>query len=219
MSRRAVFLDRDGVINENRDDYVTSPEQFRFLPGALDALAILAGTPFALVVVTNQSAVGRGRLSADTLRDIHDRMLARIDAAGGRIDAVYTCVHRPEDGCLCRKPQAGLLYKAASDLNLDLDGSYFIGDAASDVRAALVAGCQAVLVETGQGQAAHIALARDGVHAYQTAGDLAVAVDQILAREAREEEQQRRRRLDMATTSSGDRRRSAAPAVAPLGNR
>jgi HAD superfamily hydrolase (TIGR01662 family) len=163
------------------------------------------------VVVTNQSAVGRGRISAQTLRGIHDRMLAHIYAAGGRIDAVYTCVHRPDDGCLCRKPRAGLLHKAAADLNVDLDGSYLIGDAASDVRAALTAGCQAVLVETGQGQAAHIALARDGIHAYQTAGDLAGAVDHILARE---EEQQRRRRLHLVTTSSRDRRRSAAPAIA-----
>jgi D-glycero-D-manno-heptose 1,7-bisphosphate phosphatase len=180
---RALFLDRDGVINHDRNDYVTSPDAFRFLPGALEALAAVAAKAFAVVVVTNQSAVGRGRLTTHMLDQIHARMLEDVRAAGGRIDAIYTCPHRPEASCVCRKPRTELLHRAASELGVELEVSYFVGDAASDVQAALAAGCQPLLVRTGRGLTARAELARNHIRDYWLAADLLQAVKLILARE------------------------------------
>jgi len=180
---KAVFLDRDGVINENRDNYVKSLTEFHFLPGALEALALLATTPLAVVVVTNQSAVGRGRMSEATLTAIHDWMLARVRDAGGRIDAVYTCPHRPEDACSCRKPQPHLLYQAAWELGIDLQRSVFVGDSVSDARAARAAGCDFILVLTGHGLEARAELARVGGQDHAVAATLKEAIEQLLARE------------------------------------
>jgi D-glycero-D-manno-heptose 1,7-bisphosphate phosphatase len=180
---RAVFLDRDGVINRNLDHYVTRSEEFRFLPGALASLVALAASPLAVVIVTNQSAVGRGYMAVGILDDIHRRMLQRVRVAGGRIDSIYACVHRPEDGCSCRKPQAGLLCRAAIELGLDLQASYLVGDAASDVQAALAAGCRPILVLTGRGPAARVELARQHLQGYWVAEDLPHAVGLILTRE------------------------------------
>jgi D-glycero-D-manno-heptose 1,7-bisphosphate phosphatase len=177
---RCVFIDRDGVLNQERSDYVRRVEDFSFLPGATVALAALAATPFGVAVVTNQSAVGRGYLTPVGLAEIHEHMLSAVRAARGRIDAIYVCPHRPEDGCACRKPKAGLLLRAAEELGVDLAGSYLIGDAASDVEAALAVGCRSVLVLTGRGPAARRALAERGVHAYDVAPDLGAAVEHIL---------------------------------------
>jgi D-glycero-D-manno-heptose 1,7-bisphosphate phosphatase len=150
--RRAVFLDRDGVINVNRSDYVKSEEEFAFLPGALEALRRLASLPLSIVIVSNQSAIGRGLISASTVDQINQQMVAQITAAGGRVDLVRYCPHRPDEGCHCRKPEPGLLVDAANLLGLDLPESYMIGDAASDIEAAQRVGCRAILVRTGRGQ-------------------------------------------------------------------
>ena len=182
---KAVLLDRDGVINRNRLDYVTRPEEFRFLPGAIEALAGLAASPFRVVVVTNQSAVGRGRMNAEMLAGIHDRMLERVHAAGGRIDAIYACPHLPEDSCPCRKPAPGLLQQAARDLSFDLEASFFIGDAVSDVHAAMAVGCQPILVLTGHGPKSRLELARRHVRTHWIAENLLHAVTLLLAREGR----------------------------------
>ena len=152
MRRRAVFLDRDGVINENRPDYVKSWDEYVFLPGALEALRQLATSDFAILVISNQSAVGRGLISPQQLEDIHRRMVQEIERSGGRIDAIECCPHRPADGCGCRKPRPGLLQRAAARFDLDLTASYLVGDAQTDVEAALNAGCQPILVRTGRGQ-------------------------------------------------------------------
>lgn len=147
---RAVFLDRDGVINRNRPDYVKAWEEFEFLPGALKALERLAGSPFYIVVVTNQSAVGRGLLSWQDLEEIHARMEMEIRQAGGRLNGVYCCPHTPADLCDCRKPSPGLLLRAAKDLNLDLGASWLIGDSLNDVAAAQAVGVRPILVNTRQ---------------------------------------------------------------------
>src|SRR5262245_42634607 len=128
---RAIFLDRDGVICENRSDHVKSWAEFKFLPGAKNGLATLSRLGLPIIVVTNQAVIGRGIISADVVEDIHQRMLAEITAWGGRIDRVIYCPHRPEDECLCRKPKPGMLLQAAQELNLDLSQSYLVGDAAS----------------------------------------------------------------------------------------
>ena len=113
-----MFLDRDGVIIENRSDYVKSWEEVRFLPGVFEALRRLARSEYALAIVTNQSAVGRGIISLDEAMHINERVLAEIAAQGGRVDASYMCPHRPDEGCNCRKPAPGMLLQAAEDLEL-----------------------------------------------------------------------------------------------------
>lgn len=148
----AVFLDRDGVIIENRDGYVKTWDEVGFLPGAFEALRRLAVSPYKVVMVTNQSAIGRGILSFEHAIEINRRVVAEIEAHGGRIDACYLCPHRPEDGCDCRKPLPGLLIRAQGDLDLDLSRSSLVGDAVSDLEAAEAAGVQGILVLTGRGQ-------------------------------------------------------------------
>jgi D-glycero-D-manno-heptose 1,7-bisphosphate phosphatase len=151
--RPAVFLDRDGVINRNRDDHVKSWSEFEFLPGALEALKRLAGLELPVVVVTNQAAIGRGLMGAAEVDEIHRRMVEAVRLVGGRIDAVLYCPHRPDEGCECRKPKPGLLFEAARMLGLDLAASILVGDAESDLLAAQAVGCRPVLVRTGRGAA------------------------------------------------------------------
>jgi D-glycero-D-manno-heptose 1,7-bisphosphate phosphatase len=143
----AVFLDRDGVINVDRPDFVKSWDEFGFIPGALEALAVLSETPYKIVVITNQSGVGRGLLSEATLEQMHARMTERVHAIGGRIDALYYCPHAPNEGCDCRKPKARLFLEAARDLDLNLQMSWAIGDSYRDIRAANEAGVQAILLD------------------------------------------------------------------------
>ena len=153
MSKQpAVFLDRDGVIIENRARYVRAWADVAFLPGALAALATLSRAPLAVVIVTNQSAIGQGLLSESEAEAINAGLLAAIRAAGGRVDAVYLCPHTDADGCDCRKPAPGLLRRAAAELDLDLPRSVLIGDALSDLAAGRAAGVGRVaLVRTGRG--------------------------------------------------------------------
>ena len=152
----AVFLDRDGVINADRPDFVKSWREFEFLPGALDALALLAETPYRVVVLTNQSGVGRGLLTEATLRDMHHRMLDCVRASAGRIDAIYYCPHVPDDRCTCRKPAPGMFLRASADLNIDLTCSWMVGDRLSDVEAAAAAGVRSILISNGVGAGGHL---------------------------------------------------------------
>jgi len=179
----AVFLDRDGVINENREDYVKSWDEVRFLPCALEALAQLASLPFLIVLTTNQSPIGRGILTAEEVEAINQRLVAEIEAHGGRVDGVYTCPHHPDEGCGCRKPQPGLLYQAAQDLGLDLGRSYLVGDALSDIQAALAAGCRPILVLTGRGREQQPLLEAHGFDPFPVVRDLTEAIAVISASE------------------------------------
>lgn len=154
MRNPAIFLDRDGVLIENLPGHVRRWSDVRLLPGTLDALRALNQESLRVVVVTNQSAVGLGLVSAPEAEAINTRLLQQIQAAGGRIDAVYLCPHRPEDGCDCRKPRPGMLLRAARDLDIDLERSILVGDALTDLQAAWAAGVPtAVLVRTGRGAA------------------------------------------------------------------
>jgi D-glycero-D-manno-heptose 1,7-bisphosphate phosphatase len=181
----AVFLDRDGVINENREDYVKTWDEVCFLPGALRALARLSLTPFRIVLVTNQSPIGRGILTEEQVEAINRRLVSEIEAHGGRIDGVYYCPHHPDDGCECRKPRPGLLLRAARELGLILSKSYLIGDAVSDVEAAKAAGCSPILVLTGRGRNQRPLLEQRGHDRVPVVRDLAEAVDVILPQTAR----------------------------------
>lgn len=153
---RALFLDRDGVIIENRADYVRRWEDVEFIEGALRALAVLSQAQIKVILVTNQSAVGRGMISMEAALLIHERILKEIDAAGGRVDDTFMCPHAPQDNCLCRKPKPGLFLQAAGVHRLDLAQSICIGDALTDLEAAHAAGVGVrILVRTGRGAKQH----------------------------------------------------------------
>jgi len=148
----AIFLDRDGVIIENRPNYIRSWEDVSIYPQAVLALSRIRSSPYKVIIVTNQSAVGRGLISYPEAETINRRLLAELERAGCRIDAVYLCPHTPEDRCACRKPQPGLILQAAQELSLDVSRSWMIGDAWSDLLAGQTAGIlQNVLVRTGRG--------------------------------------------------------------------
>ncbi len=180
--RRAILLDRDGVINENRADYVRSWGDVSIYPQALAALRRLRAAGWPVVIVTNQSMVGRGLVSLATAEAINRQLVATVAAAGGAIEAVYMCPHTPSEGCGCRKPQPGLLLQAAQELGLDLARSALIGDALSDIGAAEAAGVGwAALVRTGKGasqeQLPEARPRREPLPVYDT---LAAAVDALL---------------------------------------
>ena len=148
----AIFLDRDGVLIENKSDYVRDWTQVNIFPEAIHALSHAALNTYKIVIVTNQSAVGRGLMSLEVANAINKQLVQLIHLRGGQMDAVYLCPHKPEDECPCRKPKPGLLLQAASELALDLKRSWMIGDAWSDVQAGQAAGVrQAILLRTGRG--------------------------------------------------------------------
>lgn len=173
---RAVFLDRDGTINVPRKRYVTDPSQFKFLEGAAEAIARLSESDYKIIVATNQSAVGRGVISLEVLEEIHELMLSQVEAAGGRLDAVLVCTHRPDEGCGCRKPETGLVDLAVSSFDLDVSASWFVGDNTKDIVCGKAAGLKTVLVGTGYG-------GEDGLYDVKAdygVSDLKAAVDLIL---------------------------------------
>ena len=149
----AIFLDRDGVIIENRPNYVRSWADVVIYPQALEALVALRDTPYKIIIVTNQSAVGRGIISLETANRINEQLVRVIEERNGRIDATYLCPHTLWEGCACRKPQPGLLLRAAQEHNLDLSRSVMIGDALTDLEAGLAAGfAEVILLGTGRGR-------------------------------------------------------------------
>jgi D-glycero-D-manno-heptose 1,7-bisphosphate phosphatase len=148
----AVFLDRDGVINENRADYILHPDEIEFVPHVFQGLALLAAARLPCYVVTNQAAIGRGLLSEAGLAAIHERIAAAAQKAGARLAGFYHCPHRAEEHCACRKPRIGLFERAAAEHGLTLGRAYYIGDALSDVQAGQAAGCTTILVRTGRGR-------------------------------------------------------------------
>jgi len=150
----ALFLDRDGVIIENCANYVRSWADVAIYPQAVRALAYIRHTPFKIILVTNQSAVGRGIITLEMAQAINERLLAVVTEGNGRIDDVFMCPHAPEDRCDCRKPQPGLLLQAAKKHHIDLSRSFMIGDALTDLQAGTAAGVrQVILLRTGRGTA------------------------------------------------------------------
>lgn len=134
--RGVVFLDRDGVINVDRHDYVKSWSEFKFLPRVFEALRLLKKNDIRVIIVTNQSAVNRGLMTLDALLEIHEKMLDAIKKHGGEIQAIYYCPHTPAENCKCRKPKSGMVREAVKDLKIDLSLSYFVGDSDKDVELA-----------------------------------------------------------------------------------
>ena len=153
-SDKVLFVDRDGVINRDYvGDYVKRWEDFEFLPGALRSLARLKETGFQVVIVSNQAGIGDGVYKKETLDDITDRMLREVERNGGKIAAIYYCLHGKEAGCECRKPKTGLFKKASRDFVIDPAKTFFIGDKISDIKAGKNFGLRTILVFTGYGKA------------------------------------------------------------------
>jgi D-glycero-D-manno-heptose 1,7-bisphosphate phosphatase len=148
---KLIVLDRDGVINEDSDAYIKSPEEWLPLSGSLEAIARLNRHGYRVVVATNQSGVARGLFSLDTLARIHRRMLEAVRDKGGEIDAIFFCPHGPDDRCHCRKPEPGLFEEIADRLKVSFEDVYAVGDSERDLVAATTAGARPVLVRTGKG--------------------------------------------------------------------
>jgi histidinol-phosphate phosphatase family protein len=146
--RPAVILDRDGVLNARppRAEYIRRPEDVRWLPGALEALRLFADAGWQVVVVSNQAGVGRGLMTTADVDAVNAHMRQEAEEAGGRIDAFYYCPHGWDEGCDCRKPRPGMLFRAQRDFHLDLTRTTFVGDDERDGHAALAAGCRPALV-------------------------------------------------------------------------
>lgn len=180
---KVVFLDRDGVINENRPDHVKSWEEFVFLPGALDALRLLRQDGWTTIVITNQAVIHRHIVPQPVVDGINHRMVQVVEQHGGRIDAVLYCPHRPEESCRCRKPQPGLLLQAADRFGLQLDQCYLIGDALTDITAGQAVGCRCILVLTGRGRRQLMSHEAGRYRSYHVATDLAAAVCWMLKAE------------------------------------
>ncbi len=181
--QNVIFLDRDGVINHDSPDYIKSWEEFEFLPGALEAMAALTRAGYHLIVITNQSVIGRGMVPPEVLEDMFGRMRRAVTAAGGKIFDIFFCPHRPDENCDCRKPEPGLIFQAKTRYGIDLPAAVMIGDNIKDVLCGQNAGCGAtVLVRTGSGALAEQELATRQVTPTLIVDDLAAAADTILSR-------------------------------------
>jgi D-glycero-D-manno-heptose 1,7-bisphosphate phosphatase len=151
--RPAVFLDRDGTLLYDRPGYyLRSPEKLRLYPFAAQALKALQSRGYALIIVTNQSGVGRGFLTEETLEKIHGKLQRLLRRKGVRLDGIYSCLHHPEDRCICRKPRPTLALQAVRELGLTLKGSVTVGDKKADTDLARNLKVPSVLVMTGHGR-------------------------------------------------------------------
>jgi D-glycero-D-manno-heptose 1,7-bisphosphate phosphatase len=150
MSQAAVFLDRDGTINEEMG-YINHLSRFKLLPQAIPAIRRLNAADLKVVVITNQSGAARGYFPASLVDEIHAHLIRVLAAGGAHLDGIYSCLHGPDDDCACRKPQPTLMTQAARDLNLDLSRSYAVGDRYRDIETAANAGVKGILVLTGYG--------------------------------------------------------------------
>ena len=174
---KLVILDRDGVINRDSPDYVKSPDEWQPYPGSLEAISRLHRNHYRVIVATNQSGISRNLFDLSMLHRIHQKMATMVNEKGGQIDAVFFCPHRPEDLCLCRKPQPGLLLEASIRLGVSLAGVPFVGDKTSDLAAARAVNALPILI-----QRTRPANPRDARHEEAlTYSDLAPFVDDLLA--------------------------------------
>ena len=185
---KLIILDRDGTINEDRDDFVKTPDEWVPIPGALEAIARLNHAGWHTVVVTNQSGLGRGLFDMSTLNAMHLKMNQALAKHGGRIDAVFFCPHTPEEQCDCRKPLPGLMLLVGERYGLNLKDVAVVGDSLRDLLAGIAAGCPTHLLRTGKAaqyseeQLAHVLAQAPGT---QVHADLAAFADAFILRERR----------------------------------
>jgi D-glycero-D-manno-heptose 1,7-bisphosphate phosphatase len=152
---KLVILDRDGVINFDSAQFIKTPEEWRPIPGSLEAIGELTKYGYRVVLATNQSGLGRGLFDMSTLNAIHDKMIRAVAQSGGRIDAIFYCPHAADSTCSCRKPKPGMLVEIADRFNIPLAGVPMVGDALRDLEAASAVGGRPILVLTGKGERTH----------------------------------------------------------------
>ncbi len=175
---KLIILDRDGVINEDSDEYVKSPDEFKFIPGSLEAIARLNNAGFRVAIATNQSGLARGYFGLDALNQMHAKLYRALDSVGGSIELIAFCPHGPDDACTCRKPEPGLYLQIAERMGCTLTDVPIIGDSARDLEAARTVGARPVLVRTGKGERTLAkGLGLEGVPVYR---DLAEAVSALV---------------------------------------
>ncbi len=176
---KLIILDRDGVINEDSDAYIKSPEEFIPLPGSLEAIARLKQAGYTVAIATNQSGIARGYYDETTLAAMHEKLARLLAQHGGAIDYIAYCPHGPDDHCSCRKPLPGLLNEISEHFKTDLDNVPMIGDSLRDIQAARSVGGDPVLVQTGKG-ARTLDTASAELQHVPVYANLAKAVDAIL---------------------------------------
>ena len=177
---KLIILDRDGVINEDSDDYIKSPDEWKPIPGSLDAISRLNHAGYHVAVASNQSGIARGYFDLETLSAMHNKMNELLSQSGGQVDAVFFCPHGPKDGCDCRKPMPGLLNEISVRFQTRLDDVFFVGDTISDIKAANAAGAKPVIVKTGKGERTIEKLAEHGLEDIPVYDDLSDVVSTLL---------------------------------------
>ena len=149
--KKVVFLDRDGTINRDSAGYIKSRSEFEFIPGSIDAIRKLTANGFTIIVITNQSALARKYITTAELTAMHSMMCQAVASAGGQITDIFYCPHMPHEGCDCRKPAAGLIFKAREKYNIEMADAVMVGDSAKDIDCGRNAGCGwTVLVKSGK---------------------------------------------------------------------
>jgi len=179
---KIIVLDRDGVINQDSDNYIRSPEEFIPIAGSIEAIANLSNAGFTVCIATNQSGIGRGYFDEEALSDMHHLLCSMVEQAGGSIDGIFYCPHLPDGNCACRKPKTGLLEQIEKEFSVELGNSYFVGDSLKDIQAAVTFGCKPILVRTGKGGITERALLEESTLEAAIYDDLSSAVADILGR-------------------------------------
>ena len=179
---KLVILDRDGVINQDSPEFIKTPNEWIPIKGSLQAIGRLSQAGYDVVVMTNQSGIGRNLLSADMLGQIHVRMIDYIQQYGGKIQSILFCPHLPDDGCACRKPKTGMYQELASRISISFKDVYSVGDSLRDLQAAKAAGTVPILVKTGNGKKTlqQLKSSDDDLQSISTFNNLAGFVDTLL---------------------------------------
>jgi len=177
---KLIILDRDGVINEDSDDYIKSTDEWIPIPGSLDAIARLNHAGYSVAIASNQSGIARGYFSLETLAAMNVKMNDMLSPLGGRVDAMFFCPHGPKDGCDCRKPRPGMLTEIGNRFQTGLDDVLFVGDNINDIKAAQAAGAKPVIVRTGKGEQTANSIAENNMNNIPVYDDLAGVVNSIL---------------------------------------
>jgi D-glycero-D-manno-heptose 1,7-bisphosphate phosphatase len=173
IMKKTIFLDRDGVINQDSSDYIKSWSEFQFIPGSIDAIRDLTINGFGIVLITNQSVINRKMASKEDVENIFEKMKTEIKSNGGSILDIFYCPHKPDDGCECRKPLPGMILKAKIKHRIDLSTAYMVGDNLKDMECAKNAGCgYSVLVRTGNGKQAQKVLEENKITPIHIADNL-----------------------------------------------
>ncbi len=192
---KLIILDRDGVINQDRDDYVKSADECIPIEGSIDAIVRLNKAGFTVVIATNQAGLAKGKFELEDLEAMHAKITKRVEEKGGEIGAIFYCPHHPDDHCKCRKPKPGMLDAIEAEFNTSVESSYFIGDSLRDLQAAIQKACKPMLVLTGNGVRTQAQLTVPGLQTdapiieseqVQVFENLAAAASFIIANDSRQ---------------------------------